>query len=192
MSENNKQKSILIKTYMDYSASCSENEIKDILRSRFERNLDDGMVLRYKELLPIHIHWYDGRYATFLQEARELYIEGKFYSCVAMCGITAERIAKDLLQTNLLIKGEPPSNEQMAIIDKIEMSNILKLLEKSEIIEKEIQKSFIKLLELRNHYAHGAGQNHQKDSENAIKYLHKIVEGTVSIFKNYELQNDHP
>jgi hypothetical protein len=32
----------------------------------------------------------EGEYLELLIEARKLYVEGYFYSCVAMCGIVAE------------------------------------------------------------------------------------------------------
>ncbi len=37
-------------------------------------------------------------YLELLTEARELYRSGHFYSCVAMSGIVAERLVKDLLR----------------------------------------------------------------------------------------------
>ncbi|GEM_PF-3174367 len=109
-----------------------------------------------------------------------------------MCGITAERIAKELLRTNLLMREKEkwifPSDEQAAVLDKIEMNNIRELLIKSEVIDNNLRKPFQNLSELRNKYAHAAGEKPKEDAKLSINYLHQIIEGTVSVFKNHEIK----
>ena len=167
-----------------------EKGVKNMLRLRNEQKLDE-MISRYRELPAIIVHF--GKYSELLLEARELFVEGKFYSCVAMCGITAERIAKELFRTSLLMRGKNkwtfPSDEQSAILDRIEINDIRELLIKSEVIDENLRKPFQKLSELRNKYAHATGKKPKEDAKSAINYLHQIVEGTVSVFKKYEIKD---
>ena len=166
-----------------------EGKVKDMLREKVEKRLDE-MILRYRELPAIMVHF--GEYSELLLEARDLYVEGKYYSCVAMCGITSERIAKELLQTSLLMRKKEnwafPSDEQAAVLDKIEMNNIRELLIKSEVIDNNLRKPFQNLSELRNKYAHATGEKPKEDAKLSINYLHQIIEGTVSVFKNHEIK----
>jgi len=166
-----------------------EEKVKGMLRRRVEQRLDD-MISRYRELPAIIVHF--GKYSELLLEARDLFVWGKFYSCVAMCGITAERIAKELLRTSLLMRKKYqwafPSDEQAAILDRIEMNDVRELLIKSEVIDENLRKPFQALSELRNKYAHATGKKPKEDAKLAIIYLHQIIEGTVSVFKNYEIK----
>lgn len=192
--KENKEKATTIQVHMDTVPNLlkmpgQEDSVKDMLRQRTEQKLDD-MLSRYKQLPAIFVHL--GKHSELLYEARDLYIEGKYYSCVAMCGITAERIAKELLRISLLLRKKDkwtfPSDEQAALIDRIEINDIRELLIKSEVIEERLRKPFQKLSELRNKYAHATGKNPQVDAKLAIDYLHEIVEGTVSVFKHYEIK----
>lgn len=192
--KENKEKATTIQVHMDTVPNLlkmpgQEDSVKDMLRQRTEQKLDD-MLSRYKQLPAIFVHL--GKHSELLYEARDLYIEGKYYSCVAMCGITAERIAKELLRISLLLRKKDkwtfPSDEQAALIDRIEINDIRELLIKSEVIEEKLRKPFQKLSELRNKYAHATGKNPQVDAKLAIDYLHEIVEGTVSVFKHYEIK----
>lgn len=160
-----------------------ENEIKKLLRQKFEKDLDD-MINRYKQLPAIMV--YSGEYKDLLIEARQLYIEGFFYSCIVMSGGTAEKIAKELLRKTILFKnknGVSILNEKtVKYLEKIEMNIVRELLIKSEIIDESLRTPFQKLAELRNNYVHGSDKEPQEDSKKAFEYLHEIVENTVSIF----------
>lgn len=165
------------------------NQYKDVRRKDLERNLD-GMVRRHKTLPPYVIA--QGSYSDLLKEARQLYIEGKDYSCVAMCGITAERIAKDILCTLVKFHYDGKSNyaneKQAKYLFKIAFTDVSHLLYESKMIDNEVKKAFIKIGNLRNIYAHGSGEDKENDSKEAIKNLHKIIDGTISLYKHFKLE----
>ncbi len=166
-----------------------EKNVKQMFRSGLERKLND-MIIRYKSLPPIMVHL--GKYSEFLIEARDLFIKGSFYPCIAMCGITAERIGKELLRRSVLLRKKGnwafPSDEQAAILDHIRMNDAIGLLIKSSVIDKDLKSPFQKLTKIRNKYVHAGGKDPKQDSQEAIKHLHTIIEGTVSVFKHYEIQ----
>jgi len=68
------------------------------------------------------------------------------------------------------------------------MDIIRELLIQSEAVDKPLRKSFMELSKLRDKYVHATGKNPEKDAQKAINYLHEIIEGTVSVFKHYEIQ----
>ncbi len=191
-----KNKSSLKQVNIDTIPNIMEMTGKDdtarsILRLKFNANFEN-MIARYKELPAIIVEY--GRYSPLLLEARELFIEGKFYSCVAMCGISAERIAKEILRNNIKIKRDKkkwtlPSDEQSSILDRLDMYALRELLVKSNIIDISLRKPFTELAELRNKYAHALQINPKKDAKAAIDYLHQIIEGTVSVIGKYKITN---
>ena len=150
----------------------------------------DQRVERYSELSAYMA--YESVYSKLITETRKLYIEEKFYSCIIMCGVTAETIAKDILKKNLFLKQgqnyELPNSGVNETLDRIDMETVRRLLIKSKLIQPKLI-PFDKLAELRNKYAHGGMTESKKDALKAIKYLHQIIENTVSIFKDYKILN---
>ena len=74
----------------------TRESFRQILRQRFEGRLTDA-VERVWELPPMILKPH-GEYLALLLEAREIYLAGHFYSCVAMCGIVGERLVKDMFR----------------------------------------------------------------------------------------------
>jgi len=130
-------------------------------------------------------------YGDLLIEAHDLYINGFFYSCVAMCGIVGERLIKDLLRTHVMIEKNggiiPPDTDAFDKLERVEISNIVEFLKATELLSEDAAKAAKELISLRNAYAHARGKKPNDDALKAIRYLHKIVDDTVSIFKGIDL-----
>jgi hypothetical protein len=150
----------------------------------------DDIVERYCQLPNLMVH--PGPHLNLLHDARELFILGKFYPCVAMCGITAERILLDLFKTALCVKVKgvvsPVSDDARDELERAGAWKITQFLVESGVIEKKLGKFFEAVATIRNRYAHGKGGNPQADAEKAIQDLHAIVEGTVSLLVDYDLK----
>ena len=160
----------------------------EFMKQRYENKLKEA-VERLASLPALLVH--HGEYCNLLVEARDLYVHEYYYSCIAMCGIVAERIAKDLFTRNILIIKEnkavfPPENAKRDL-ESFGAREICTFLINAGILNDTLKTSFKELGELRNKYAHAGGKEPQKDAVKAIKYLHAIVEGTVSIFKDFEI-----
>ena len=187
------QKSFLF--YMDTSSNLlklgqGELQIKEQIKENFSKNIDN-MIKNYKDLPSILV--YIGIYMDSLVEARQLYVEGKFYSCIIMCGVTAEIIAKDILKKNIYIGDEKKNvlieEELSKVFDRIDTETIRLILLKSRLIEADLAKKFQRLLQLRNEHAHSVKQTQIEDALKSVKYLHEIIESTVSIFVDYRIEN---
>ena len=193
-SKAKKNKSILIQ--MDTIPNLlklpgQEKFVKEILRKELEQDLDNR-ISRYKELPAIMIRIKDKKeeYVKILHEARRLYVEGKFYSCVAMCGVTSERIAKDILKRIILVKkvNKATPSKFFNQLDRIPMEIVRELVIAAGAVDSSLRNAFMQLAHLRDKYVHARQIASQKDAQKAIKYLHKIIEGTVSVFKEYKIQ----
>lgn len=165
---------------------------RQILRQRFEERLDVS-VERIWDLPPIILQRPQNEYVVLLLEARELFVAGYFYSCVAMCGIVGERLVKDVFRASVLVEldGGLVRPEEVAFdqLERVETSGLVRFLKESKLLSDEAAKAADKLGQLRNSYAHARGKDPHKDAIEAIKLLHDVVEGTVSMFKDFEVKD---
>lgn len=194
--EENKPKRKTIMVNMDTIPNVlklpgQEKFVKDLWRQKLEQDLDNR-VARYKELPAFIIEINDKKddYCKLLHEARELYIEGKFYSCIAMCGVTSERIAKDILKRTILIRKLEKTDPSKFFhqLDRISMDVVRELAISAGVVENSLRKDFTELANLRDKCIHARMIVSKNDAQKAIKYLHNIIEGTVSVFKKYKIQ----
>jgi hypothetical protein len=186
-----------VTVYLDVTSNRPQNETalkeeQELLLHRFQQRLPDAAKRKF-ELPPIILRNPSDPYLSLLTEARELFVVGYFYACVAMCGIVCERLVKDALRASLLVFNDgqvkSPSEDAFKQFENVDMSRLLGFLEKASVLDDASTKAARKLSDLRNAYAHARGSNPQKDAISAIKHLHQVVEGTISVFKEYELKD---
>ncbi|MDD5734561.1 MAG: hypothetical protein PHQ39_03720 [Methanothrix soehngenii] len=162
------------------------------LTQRFMKDLP-ATIERIWELPCLNITSVSKPYPDLLIEARELFVNGYFYSCVAMCGIVGERLIKDVLRNSVSIekdeKNQRPSEAAFDQLERVEVFGIVNFLNEAGLLSKDAATAARELGALRNAYAHSRGKDSEKDAIEAIKYLHAIVEDTVSIFKGFDLQH---
>jgi len=164
---------------------------RGIMRQRLEERLTDSVERIWD--LPAMIVKPRGEYLPLLLEARELYIAGHFYSCVAMCGIVGERLAKDVLRASVLVQklglAKIPSEKAFDQFERVEVNGIVRFLKEADVLSAEAAKAAKDLAEIRNDYAHARGKASNVDAIKAIKLLHVLVEDTVSMFKDFEIKD---
>ena len=110
-----------------------------------------------------------------------------------MCGIVGERLVKDVLRASVLVEkdGKPqrPADVAFDQLERVEVNGIVRFLKEAELLSADSAKAARTLGELRNQYAHARGKKPQRDALKAIKLLHTLVEGTVSMFKDFEIKD---
>lgn len=170
----------------------SRDSFAQIFKSRFGDQLP-SMVERVWELPPIILKQPFGEYLSLLTETRELFLAAHFYSCVAMCGIVCERLIKDVLKASIFVRKDgniiSPSDTAFDQLERVDISGIIRFLEKAMLLSPEASKVAQSLGELRNRYAHARGKDPQKDAQEAIRLLHAVIEDTVSVFKDFEIKD---
>lgn len=166
--------------------------LRRILRDRFEQRLEES-IDRLWNLPPIMVQQPANEYVALLCEARDLFITGHFYSCAAMCGIVGERLVKDVVRASILVerhgRAVRPAEAAFNQLERVESSNLCRFLEKAQLLNSGAAKAADRLCQLRNRYVHARGEDAQSDAAEAIKLLHSVVEDTVSVFKDFEIEN---
>lgn len=170
----------------------TRDNFREMLRQRFEQGLPDT-VERIWELPTIIIEEPFGDHLELLLEARTIFLAGHFYSCVAMCGIVGERLVKDIFRASVLVERNGttarPSAGALDQFERVEINGIVRFLKETELLSADAAKAADGLGQLRNQYAHARGKKPDADALEAIKLLHTLVEGTVSVFKNFAIKD---
>lgn len=151
-----------------------------------EQKKKDGpeMIKRYMELDTFFAENFP--YIEILIEARELYINGFFYSTVAMVGIAAERFAIDLLNASEIIVNGKKINNKDTFKD-IEQYRRLKLLLSLGILDRKSMGKLSGIKDIRNRYAHG--EKYRADKKDALTVLRLFTDVINSeFFKKYEFR----
>lgn len=111
-----------------------------------------------------------------------------------MCGIVGERLIKDMFRGAVLIFKEGqtpfrPKDEAFDQLERVEVSGIIRFLNEAGLLDNAAKKAAEELGRLRNKYAHARGEKPEEDAVEAVKWLHGLVEGTVSVFKSFEIKD---
>ena len=171
---------------------ATRESFRQLLTRRFEEFLPE-MVERVWELPPIILNEPSGEYVALLLETRELYIAGQFYSCVAMCGIVGERLVKDVLRASVLVQKEGhawrPSDIAFDQFERVDVNGMVRFLKEVSVLGTDAADAAKRLGEMRNQYAHARGKQPKGDALEAIRFLHVLVEGTVSVFKDFDMKD---
>ena len=109
-----------------------------------------------------------------------------------MCGIVAERIVKDIFSRNLLVisgaKVTPPNQKATKDLESFGAKEICEFLIDSGVVDEDLRSPLKALGELRNKYAHAGGKKPEEDAREAVSHLHSIIDGTVSVFRNFTVR----
>jgi hypothetical protein len=191
------EQSQLIDVFLDLLPNQPKNDqsretFRQFLRQRFEAVLADA-VERIWDLPSIVLLKPHSDYLKLLLEARDLYIIGHFYSCVAMCGIVGERLIKDAFRVSILVQkdGPPqtPPDSAFDQLERVEVNGIVRFLKEANLLSATAAKAAESLYQLRNKYSHARGKAPQPDALEAIKLLHALLEDTVSVFKDFKIKD---
>lgn len=125
---------------------------------------------RLSQLPPLLME--DGPYCRLIKEARDVFVDGHFYACVAMCGISFERFQRD--------KAEPHGATQE---DK--MSRVRSILKKNRVLLPKTISLCKSMAELRNKYAHGHGLDPKEDALRSLKWMHSFIDNETNLMRDY-------
>jgi len=114
-----------------------------------------------------------GDYCALIREARDVFVNGHFYACVAMCGISLERFQRD--------KAAP----FRAARKKIE--EVRRILQKNKVLLPETLDLCKKMAKLRDKYAHGRGSNPKEDALKALAWMHSFIDNETSLMRHYAI-----
>ena len=127
-------------------------------------------LLRLSQLPPLLIE--AGPYCSLIREARDVFVDGHFYACVAMCGISLERFQRD--------KAEPYGATR-----KHKMPRVRRILQENNVLKTETLALCKKMAKLRNDYAHGEGLKPKEDALKALQWMHSFLDNETNLMRDY-------
>ena len=125
---------------------------------------------RLSQLPPLLIE--AGRYCELLRETRDMFVDGYFYACVAMCGISFERFQRD--------KAEPHCATW-----EHKMPQVRKILQENKVLSPETLVLCKSMADLRNEYAHGDGLKPKEDALKALQWMHSFIDNETNLMRDY-------
>ena len=129
---------------------------------------------RLSQLPPLLIEV--GPYCSLLREARDVFVDGHFYACVAMCGISFERFQRD--------KAKPYGATR-----KHNMSQVRSMLQKNKVLSSGTLTLCKSMADLRNEYAHGHGLKPKEDALKALTWMHSFIGKETNLMRDYVIMN---
>ncbi|MCX5653634.1 MAG: hypothetical protein NTY65_03155 [Planctomycetota bacterium] len=117
-----------------------------------------------------------GPYCDLIREARDVFVDGHFYACVAMCGISIERFQRD--------KAKPYGGDSEHKIQRVRG-----ILIKHKVLKSGTLTLCKKMAFLRNEYAHGHGLKPKEDAFTALKWMHCFIDNETNLMRDYVIAN---
>ena len=155
----------------DESSKCSQKSPEETPSEAMDENsFAHHKNERLSQLPPLLIEV--GPYCELLREARDVFVDGHFYACVAMCGISFERFQRD--------KAKPYGATR-----KHKMSRVRKILQENKVLKVETLSLCKKMAKLRNNYAHGHGLKPKEDALKALQWMHSFIDNETNLMRDY-------
>ncbi len=136
--------------------------------------LAHGRYERLSQLPPLLIEV--GPYCKLLMEARDVFVDGHFHACVAMCGISLERFQRD--------KAKPYGATR-----RHKIWQVRDMLKKNRVFKAGTLTLCEKMAELRNDYAHGDGLDPKEDALKSLTWMHSFIDNETNLMRNYLIVN---
>ena len=169
--------------YADFRPNAAKCQLREVLSKGSQEQVTElpssalgvsspthDMGERLSQLPPLLIE--DGPYCRLIREARDVFVDGHFYACVAMCAISFERFQRD--------KAEPHGAMQ-----KDKMSRIRDILKKNRVLSSKTLSLCKSMAELRNKYAHGYGLNPKEDALRSLEWMHSFIDNETNLMRDY-------
>jgi hypothetical protein len=151
----------------ELSKDSQEQLVEDALG---EKPLAHDTWERLSQLPPLLIE--DGPYCGLIREARDVFVNGHFYACVAMCGISLERFQRD--------KAAP-----YGATWEHKMWQVRSILQENKVLSPGTLCLCKKMAGLRNDYAHGHGRNPKEDALKSLEWMHSFIDNETNLMRDY-------
>ena len=160
--------------YADFRPNAAKHELnEELLKGLLEQGNSPfarDKLERLAQLPPLLME--DGPYCGLFREARDVFVDGYFYACVAMCGISFERFQRD--------KATPYGATR-----EHKMWQVRHILEGMKALLPETFCLCKKMADLRNDYAHGHGLNPNLDALKSLGWMHSFIDNETNLMRDY-------
>lgn len=152
-----------------------QSEIREWLLRSFQADLDEKAerALTVGNFGPLPVH-HD--FVKFMQELLELYINGLYYSAIAMVGVTAERFCYDLLAVADIKADRAFSNKEQQPVAEMRFIDLIRLLSKRSLIQDSTIDKLHDIRTTRNRYVHPNAPPFETSKKDAKRLIELICE----------------
>jgi hypothetical protein len=169
----------------DYYEKLSEPQKKDFekqITQMLMRSFTHDLELKAKRFLelprigPLPLMQ---KFMQLVPEVIMLYTSGYYYSAIASCGVAAERVCYDIIETaDVELDGRSLTFRQKSQLYRVQLSQFVKLLSAWGLVKKDTAKLLEKIRVCRNRYVHPSLENinARNDSLKMITWLFRVVE----------------
>jgi len=163
--------------YADFRPNAARRDLKKALSMGQEEQdmvpITRDALERLSQLPPLLME--DGPYCKLMREARDVFVDGHYYACVAMCGISLERFQRDKAARFRVGQKKLEEVRRRLQINQVLLPKTLGLCEN--------------MAKLRDKYAHGRGSNPKEDALKALVWMHSFIENETSLMRDYVIVN---
>ena len=153
-----------------------QHKVREWLLRSFETDLDDKAerALTVGNFGPLPVH-HD--FVRFIQELLQLYINGLYYSSIAMVGVAAERLCFDLIDVaDFKIDDKTLSSEEKQALVGMRLFDLIDLLSKWSLIQDSTRNKLHKIRIRRNEYVHPNPPPFETAKDDAKRLIELICE----------------
>ncbi len=167
--------------YVDFRPNSAKRELREKLSKNLQEQAaelssdtqgtpPDDKLERLSQLPPLLME--DGSYCKLIREVRDVFVDGHFYACVAMCGISFERFQRD--------KAAPYGATR-----NHNMKQVRSILQKNQVLSSETLDLCKSMADLRNDYAHGHGLTPKEDALKSLAWMRYFIDKETNLMRNY-------
>jgi hypothetical protein len=169
--------------YADFSPNRAKRELRVLLSKLSQGQAVElpptalgepphGKLERLSQLPPLLIE--EGAYCGLIREARDVFVDGHYYACVAMCGISFERFQRD--------KALPYGATREHKMWKVRI-----ILEKNKVLSAGTFSLCKNMADLRDDYAHGYGLTPKEDALKSLGWMQSFIDNETNLMRDYKI-----
>jgi hypothetical protein len=162
--------------------------VKDLIKKIVES--EDDMYERRKNIQGFDIIMADGKVPALLKEAIDSYTLGNFFSTIALCGMTAERLCYDFIDFVDIKIGEKLLNdEQKQVLNRLPFNSMVEFFWKIGSFNDRTKNLMFDIAAIRNRHIHPTMVGPAEDAIKILNLLCKVLEEKLSIFQFYDIKD---
>jgi hypothetical protein len=164
-----------------------KEEIEGLIRLIQDNH--DSIYERRKEIEGVGIVYAEGKMWKLLQEAKNSYLLGHYYSTIALSGMAAERICYDYIEfSEIQINGKTVSDKAKQQLINLPLRALIEFLYEHGIIDDKSKSVLHQIADTRNTTVHPKmSSDPKKDAIEALNKLCNVAENLLSMFRFYDL-----
>jgi len=179
-------KNMIEECYIKQNTPVAEEFNQELTFEKFastvetEASVNDSELLLRKYYTASSYKDHRNEYENFLNEAKELLLHCYYYSCIAMCCLSAEHAIRNILRNSVLGKKSyvTVNSEEDKAIDALPLTLIGEFLLEQELINETALANFKDLVKLRKKYFQTYARPSERAAHLSIELLENIIRAT--------------